>query len=101
MLKQRRSEGFAGERRVFLAVASGNGERVQELLASDPGAVRARDGEGATALHYATLNGHRTIALALLEQGADVNARDERFGATPAGWAIEGPRNLLDFEGSR
>ncbi len=74
---------------LFLAVVSGNGERVREHLNSDPSAVRAKDDKGATALHYATLNGHRTIARALLEQGADVNARDERFGATPAGWAIE------------
>ena len=74
---------------LFVAVASGNAERVRELLASNPGAAQIKDEEGATALHYATLNGHRTIAQALLEQGADVNARDERFGATPAGWAIE------------
>ena len=25
----------------------------------------------------------------LIEYGAEVNARDDRFGATPAGWAIE------------
>jgi hypothetical protein len=74
---------------LFSAVALGSEERVLELLASDPSAARMKDAEGATALHYATLNAQRMIARALLDRGADVNARDERFGATPAGWAIE------------
>jgi ankyrin repeat protein len=74
---------------LFSAVASRNAGRVRELLATDPGAAGAKDDEGATALHYATLNGHREIAEALLEGGAEVNARDGRFDATPAGWAIE------------
>ncbi|HYK87620.1 MAG TPA: hypothetical protein VE398_02545 [Acidobacteriota bacterium] len=30
-------------------------------------------------------------------RGADVNAHDERFGATPAGWAIEYLRELGGF----
>jgi ankyrin repeat protein len=45
--------------------------------------------EGAMPLHHATLNGHREIAALLLRHGADINARDCRFRATPAGWAIE------------
>jgi hypothetical protein len=48
-----------------------------------------KDSAGATPLHYACLHGHRQIVDALLKQGADVNARDDQFGATPAGWAIE------------
>jgi ankyrin repeat protein len=74
---------------LFSAVASGNAGRVRELLASDPGAASAKDTEGATPLHYATLNGRREISELLLQYGADVNARDGRFNATPAGWAIE------------
>jgi ankyrin repeat protein len=74
---------------LFSAVTSGNAGRVRELLASAPGAARVADDEGATPLHYATLCGHREIADLLLENGADINARDSRFSATPAGWAIE------------
>jgi len=56
--------------------------------------VNERDGSGATALHYAALNGHRRVADLLVERGADVNSRDSQFGATPAGWAIEYLREL-------
>jgi hypothetical protein len=74
---------------LFSAVATGNAGRVRELLASAPDAAKVRNDEGATALHYATLNGHRDVAELLLQNGADINARDSRFNATPAGWAIE------------
>lgn len=60
----------------------------------EPSLVAARDTEGATCLHYAALNGHQALARFLVEQGADVNSRDERFGATPAGWAIEYLREM-------
>ncbi len=74
---------------LFAAVRSGDGAQVREILARSPGAARASDGEGATPLHYAAEAGDRAIVRALLDAGADVNARDGRFDATPAGWAIE------------
>src|SRR5437667_352617 len=78
----------------FTAVASGDTGRVRELLASDPALARVKDEEGATALHYATENGHRDMVRLLQESGADINARDDRFNATPTGWAIEYLRGL-------
>ncbi len=74
---------------LFAAVKSADAAKVRQLLSDDPGLVRARDDDGATAFHHAAERGHREIVSLLLEAGADVNARDDRFHATPAGWAIE------------
>jgi len=38
---------------------------------------------------YAALNSHQQMAGLLIEQGAEINSRDDKFGAIPAGWAIE------------
>jgi ankyrin repeat protein len=81
----------------FKAVASGDLQRVRELLTVSPSVVNAQDGEGATSLHYAAFSGNQELARFLVEQGADVNARDDRFDATPAGWAIEYLRGLGGF----
>lgn len=74
---------------LFAAVRAGHQEEVREILKRHSDAVAARDADGATALHYATERGDREIVRILLDAGADINARDARFGATPAGWAIE------------
>jgi hypothetical protein len=74
---------------LFAAIRSRDTEQVRELLRRHPEAARARDAQGATPLHYAAELGEREIVEALLAAGADVNARDTRFGATAAGWAIE------------
>jgi len=78
---------FTGD--VFTAVREGNREAVAEILKQHPESVAARDRDGATALHYATERGDREIVALLLDAGADINARDGRFDATPTGWAIE------------
>jgi ankyrin repeat protein len=59
--------------------------------------INQRDQTGATALHYAAFGGHRSVVQALVEQGAEINARDSEFGATPAGWAIEYLREMGGF----
>jgi len=40
-----------------------------------------------TALHSAAWNGDLRMATLLVEAGADVNARDDQYHNTPAGWA--------------
>jgi ankyrin repeat protein len=59
--------------------------------------INERDETGATALHYAALGGHRPVVQELVKQGADINAADGEFGATPAGWAIEYLREMGGF----
>lgn len=76
------------------AVQSGDLPRAQALLDQDPSLAGRYDKSGATPLHYAALSGQRDAARLLLEYGADINARDTEFGATPAGWAIEYLREL-------
>lgn len=81
------------------AVERGAIEDVRAIIESQPGLIHARDEIGATPLHYATLGGHRAVAELLIQQGAEVNATDAKFGATPAGWAIEYLREMGAFLG--
>jgi ankyrin repeat protein len=50
----------------------------------------ARDRDGVTPLHRAAMGGHPDAVRALLAAGADVNAVDGMFSATPLVWAVEG-----------
>lgn len=43
-----------------------------------------------TALHYAALNGHRTMVEFLISQGAQTDIKDTKVNSTPAGWAEHG-----------
>ncbi|HXB09798.1 MAG TPA: ankyrin repeat domain-containing protein [Puia sp.] len=71
------------------AAKAGDTQRAAALLDRDLQLLRKKDNQGATALHYAALNGQRAAAELLIQRGADVNSRDDVYDATPAGWAIE------------
>ena len=74
---------------VFLsAIERGDLDAVRAMIAATPELVRARDDDGATALHHAAFHGQRAIAELLIDSGAELNARDGIHHATPAGWAI-------------
>ena len=74
-------------------------EDVEAILHDHPELINMRDELGATPLHYAAFGGHRVAAQFLVQQGADINAPDSQFGATPAGWAIEYLREMGGFLG--
>jgi hypothetical protein len=50
----------------------------------------ARDNERVTPLHRAAMGGHVDAVRVLLAHGADVNAVDGMFSASPLVWAVEG-----------
>lgn len=72
-------------------------EDVKAIVRRHPELVRERDETGATAMHYAAFGGHRDVVRVLVEAGADINAADAQFQATPAGWAIEYLRGMGGF----
>ena len=72
---------FAQESTLIGAARNNQHDVVSELLSlgADP---NARQGDGATALHWAAHRNNKEIAQFLLDAGADANASNE-LGATP------------------
>jgi Ankyrin repeats (3 copies) len=79
---------------LITAAKHGDLERVNAILEANGRIVNERDDSGATALHYAALNGHRSVVQLLVHRGADINSTDTQCAATPAGWAIEYLREM-------
>ena len=68
-----------------------------DALSRHPELVNVRH-DGATALHFAAIEGQLEAAQWLLEHGAALDIRDDEYGMTPAGWANEkGRQAMLDF----
>ena len=71
---------------------SGNAAVLETMLSCgfDP---EAKDKDNVTPLHRAAMGGHVEAVDVLLKHGADVNALDGMFSASPLVWAVEGRRN--------
>jgi ankyrin repeat protein len=61
---------------IFEAAHSGDPQRVAELLRLNPDLLEAKDGDGMTPLFHAVVGGHVELARLLLNQGADISAKD-------------------------
>lgn len=81
-------------KRLIDAAKRGAVDEARGILQQNAALVDQRDDTGATALHYAAFAGYCDLARLLVKHGADINARDGRFSATPAGWAIEYLREM-------
>jgi ankyrin repeat protein len=70
---------------VHAAARLGMLDSLRALISADPALVNARGGDGQTPLHFAA-----TVAIAdyLLDQGADIDARDVDHESTPAQYMI-------------
>ncbi|HEY2471778.1 MAG TPA: ankyrin repeat domain-containing protein [Terracidiphilus sp.] len=79
---------------LITAAREGSVEDARTVLQHRPELINNLDAAGATALHYAAFGGHCELVRLLIENGAYINARDAKFGATPAGWAIEYLREM-------
>jgi ankyrin repeat protein len=62
---------------VYLAAMAGKFELVNDLVANNKSLATKHSGDGWTALHLACFFGHKEVAQALLNQGAEVNAVTE------------------------
>jgi ankyrin repeat protein len=65
------------------AARKGDLKKVKALIAADPKIVNDRDNNGDTPLHQAALHNQFAVAQALIEAGADVNAKNSYGAFTP------------------
>lgn len=83
----------------ILAHAAGHGhtEAIRTLIALGVEVAREND-DGGTALHWAAWNARVASVRLLLEHGAPVNVRDNRFGSSPLAWAAHGSKNCCSAD---
>src|SRR5262245_20083583 len=85
-------------------IAARNGHIDVAIFLLEKGAdINCRGFFGAPGLHWAAINGHKEMVEFLIERGADLSLRDEQFGSTPLGWALEAQQaeiaKLLEHRG--
>ena len=73
--------------------------QVQKIIQKNSNSINERDSDDSTPLHWAIFKGKTSLARLLLENGADVNARDKRYAlaSTPIHWAVTSPSPNLEL----
>jgi ankyrin repeat protein len=79
---------------VHAATRLGMFERLRELVTANPELVHARGGDGQTPLHVASTV---KIAQFLLENGAEIDARDVDHESTPAQYLVRDHQDVARF----
>lgn len=77
---------------IFPLITHGDTAKLEAAVSSDRSVLRQVDLDGNTALHVAAVVGNAEIVQAILSQGGNPNALNER-GETPLLSAISAPRN--------
>jgi ankyrin repeat protein len=79
---------------VHAAARLGMIEKLKQLIEADPRLVNARGGDGQTPLHFASTV---EIAAYLLDQGADIDARDVDHESTPAQYMVSSRQEIARY----
>jgi len=69
-------------------------DRLKELISANPALLHARGGDGQTPLHFASTV---EIVQYLLDQGADIDARDVDHESTPAQWMVRDRQEVARY----
>jgi len=79
---------------LFGAIASGNQDQLETLLASNPSLVDAVDQRGFTPLIFATYFGNEAATRSLLSHNANIDATDATGNTALIGVGFKGDLNL-------
>ena len=82
---------------IHKAAMEGDLDKVQALIAENPGLTDAKDKMGLTPLIYAVSRGHRKVVELLLNKGADVNIQDNAGYAPVHIASFRGNKEMLEF----
>jgi ankyrin repeat protein len=82
--------GSAGRESPFIASASLGAEKVSTLLVEAGAELEKTSIFGSRALHWAAWMGSPVTVKLLIAHGAQIEARDSEFSATPLFWAVHG-----------